>query len=343
MMLSRVKTILFPRFYCLHFISNDKSSEQIQKLKGHAKDIPHNKNSIFFRKQQRKMTEVASHSTGYVKNGHSEDYKGDCTIWLHTGNIANWSNLKSRKSNDIPANELYQSLTRTLEKWTTGHGGLNSGELYINCSNAEKMDENERGLLKVTAKVFLQTLKPENIREAIDSTLNQLGLRHINNIYLALPPLEEGTSFADIIVPFWEEMERLRDAGIAPQISICDLDRDKLETLVEMVRIKPEVNQVNLTSCCHMPEDLVAYAKEVGIVLHTHGDQYVMLPDESVEELIRTIQPEDTRTYTTEWVVRYAIVVKCRGVIKNKGYITSIKAKNEKKNGAEAVKNGHSN
>ena len=45
------------------------------------------------------------------------------------------------------------------------------------------------------------------------------------------------------------------------QISTCDLDHDQLKTLVEMARISPEVNQVNLTSCCHMPEDLVHYAK----------------------------------------------------------------------------------
>lgn len=268
----------------------------------------------------------ATTGNSYNQNGNNaDDFKGTCTVWLHTGNIANWTNLKTRKSNDIPANELYQSLTRTLEKWSEGKGSVGSGELYINCSNAEKMSENERGLLKVTAKIFLQSWKVESIREAVDSALNQLGLKHIDNIYLALPVLDESVSFSDTVVPFWEEMERLRDAGISTHISICDLDRDKLKVLVEMVRIKPEVNQVNLTSCCHMPEDLVTYAKDTGIVLHTHGDQAVMLSNESVENLIHTLQPSDNRQYTTDWVIRYAIVVKCRGVIKNKGYITSIK------------------
>ena len=63
---------------------------------------------------------------------------------------------------------------------------------------------------------------------------------------------------------------------------------------------------------------------ENGIVLHTHGDQPVMLPDENVETLMSVIQPNVNGMFTTDWVVRYAIVVKCRGVIKTKGYIASV-------------------
>ena len=65
---------------------------------------------------------------------------------------------------------------------------------------------------------------------------------------------------------------------------------------------------------------------EIGIVLHTHGDQAVMLPDENVEALINVLKPDDDRTFSTDWIVRYAVVVKCRGVIKSKGYIAAIDA-----------------
>jgi len=282
------------------------------------------------------MTEIATPFEFHLQNGSSssihDNNKNDCKLYLHTGNIANWSNLRSRKANDIPANELYQSLSRALEKWRGSNTQVvlqNSNESYINCSNADKLDENERGLLKITAKIFLQKLSVNSVKEAVDFTLTQLGLRYIDSLYLALPPCEQ-SEFTEMILPFWEELERLRDAGIATQISSCDLDDKKLKALVDMVRTKPEVNQVNLTSCCHMPESLVKYAKEVGVVLHTHGDQSVMLPNESLDQLIHTVQPNDTRSYTTNWVVRYAIVVKCRGVIKSKGYIVSIDGNNEK-------------
>jgi Aldo/keto reductases, related to diketogulonate reductase len=97
--------------------------------------------------------------------------------------------------------------------------------------------------------------------DAVKSTLKQLGLRSIDSIYLAIPPLEEHQPFGETMAPLWEEMERFKDAGLATQISTCDLDCDNLKTLVEMAKTPPEVNQVNLTSCCHMPEELVGYAK----------------------------------------------------------------------------------
>ena len=65
---------------------------------------------------------------------------------------------------------------------------------------------------------------------------------------------------------------------------------------------------------------------EVGIVLHTHGDQPTMLPEENVETLINIVKPNDDRRFTADWIIRYAVVVKCRGVIKSKGYIVAVDA-----------------
>lgn len=219
------------------------------------------------------MAEVVTNQTNYhnidpaseVLGGTNSACVKDSKIYLHTGNIANWATVKSRRSNDMPANELYQSLYRTLTKWSAAHGSsgrlFNEEEVFVNCGNTEKMDDTERRLLKVTAKVFLHTANPKSVKEAVEVTLKQLGLRAVDSLYLALPPLDENAPFAETILPHWEEMESLRDAGIASQISSCDLDKKKLKTLVNRVRIRPEVNQVNLTSCCHMPEDLVHYAK----------------------------------------------------------------------------------
>jgi len=290
------------------------------------------------------MAEVTCNDeNGFLQLGkkNENDKSSDTTIYLHTGNIANWSNLKSRKSNDIPMNELHQSFSRTLEKWVEQNGSLSKKEALVNCFNAEKMDDNERGLLKVTVKIFLQKFKVEAIKEAVNLTLTQLGLKYIDGVYLSLPPIPANSTFADHMLPFWEEMERLRDAGVVTQISSCDLDREKLKTLVETVRVKPEVNQVNLASCCHMPEDLVTYAKEVGIVLHTHGDHSIMLGDETMKSLIHNVEAENTDTFNADWLVRYAVVIKCRGVIKNKGYIVSMKSSQKVENGSNGNPNGN--
>ena len=51
-----------------------------------------------------------------------------------------------------------------------------------------------------------------------------------------------------------------------------------------------------------------------------------MLPEENVESLIDIVNPGDNRRFTADWILRYAVVVKCRGVIKSKGYIAAIDA-----------------
>ncbi len=42
--------------------------------------------------------------------------------------------------------------------------------------------------------------------------------------------------------------------------------------LFHAMQVKPSSNQVNLASCCVMPPDLTAFAKEFDIQLLTHND-----------------------------------------------------------------------
>ena len=65
---------------------------------------------------------------GFIHFGEAtHDHKTKDTIYVHTGNIANWNNFKSRK-----ANELHRSLTRTLGNHLQEKGSLSNKEVYIN-------------------------------------------------------------------------------------------------------------------------------------------------------------------------------------------------------------------
>ena len=46
-----------------------------------------------------------------------------------------------------------------------------------------------------------------------------------------------------------------------------------------------------------------------------------MLPDKSVNKLMEQLAEGSERklNWSTNWVVRYVVVIKCRGVIKSKG------------------------
>jgi len=275
-------------------------------------------------------TEVLINQTDYNANNiniHSHPVK----TLIHTGNIATWNSLKSRKT-QVPANELFHSLKATIESWNKNSS---SPEETIdesrNCfSNSPECfdSEEERNLVKITVKILLHKFDVSYLREAVKKTLALLQLKSFDMLILSLPPSDEmDTPFEEIISTYWRIMEEFQSNGIVTSISSSDLDQNKLQDLMKIAKVKPEVNQVNLTSCCHMPEDLVKFAKEKEIVLHTHGDQPVMLPDESCNELMNSsCEKETTYAWSTNWVVRYAVVIKCRGVIKSKGYIASLES-----------------
>lgn len=58
-----------------------------------------------------------------------------------------------------------------------------------------------------------------------------------------------------------------------------------------LYQVKPSSNQVNLASCCVMPPDLTAFAKEFDIQLLTHNDpkgetEFCVLCDLDVNSLL---------------------------------------------------------
>lgn len=245
-------------------------------------------------------------------------------IQLHTGNIANWNSLRMRKT-QLPVNELFQSLKNTLENWVEKPVDIPTQKKDCGYNFETFESAEERPLLKISVKVMLQKFDATCVEKAIDAVRNKLKLEYIDSVFLALPTVDdENTDFEETVEPYWRELERLHEKGTVQNIASCDLDQNKLEKLVNLSKIKPEVNQVNLMSCCHMPEDLVAYAKAVDVVLHTHGDQPEMLPEDKVSELIRSVEPSNQLDWRCDWIARYTVVVKCRGVIKCKGYIASI-------------------
>ncbi|MGH0184149.1 UNVERIFIED_CONTAM: hypothetical protein FKN15_020797 [Acipenser sinensis] len=86
--------------------------------------------------------------------------------------------------------------------------------------------------------------------------------------------------------------------------------------------VKPSSNQVNLASCCVMPPDLTAFAKEYDIQLLTHNDSKELITETSFQESVSEgVKDAVVADWSLEWVLRYSIIVKSRGIIKSKGYL----------------------
>ncbi|MGH0132808.1 UNVERIFIED_CONTAM: hypothetical protein FKN15_050672 [Acipenser sinensis] len=102
----------------------------------------------------------------------------------------------------------------------------------------------------------------------------------LDSVMIVPPPLPEGVSLTlEHLQPYWEELENLLQCHKIAAIGTSDLDKPLLEQLYMWAQVKPSSNQVNLASCCVMPPDLTAFAKEYDIQLLTHNDSNVQATD----------------------------------------------------------------
>ena len=208
-------------------------------------------------------------SNGEAAGHHFEPHT---KMVLHTGNIATWNSLKTRKT-QVPANELHHCLQRTIKNWLENVSEKKSANSH--CAETFESDD-ERSLIRVTIKVLLHKFDMTFLEEAVRTTLASMKIKYFDTLILSLPPVEDRVEpFQDIILPYWTEMEKLYSAGVASKLSSCDLDKEKLESLMHVATVKPEINQVNLTSCCHMPQvrnclQTIAYFKRKRLNLRQH-------------------------------------------------------------------------
>ena len=95
----------------------------------------------------------------------------------------------------------------------------------------------------------------------------------------------------------------------------------RLQALLPHVEIRPSVDQINLRDCCDVPHDLLEYTKKEGIKLMPHMDEDNPLPNGTLQGVLEELQINE-RVVQTQWVVKYTAVVKERGIVENKGYVT---------------------
>ncbi|CAG07972.1 unnamed protein product, partial [Tetraodon nigroviridis] len=268
------------------------------------------------------------------------------TLRLHTGNLVSRSRLK-KKCPSSPSEELQDCIQATLTDWLSSTKPPPEDlPDTLDCSIPQETDAippEEREELKVSVKLFLCEPVQSSIGDAVEMACQTLGVSQLDSVIIAPPGSREGDSqsLADL-QPAWEALEALvRNQQIAA-IGTSDLDKDLLEQLYNWAdmphrvrysdalalfclnQVKPSSNQVNLASCCVMPPDLTAFAKEFDIQLLTHNDPKELISaatfQEAVQEGTQNAVADDWRL---EWVLRYSIIVKSRGIIKAKGYLIS--------------------
>lgn len=250
------------------------------------------------------------------------------TLRLHTGNLVNRSRLK-KKCPGSPSEELRDCVQATLSDWFSDKKPTTKEfPDTLDCCLTEATDAitpEEREEVKVSVKLFLCESSQSSIRDAVEMACQTLAVSQLDSVIIAPPAPQEGESQTLAhLQPAWEQLEALVRSQRIAAIGTSDLDKDLLEQLYNWAQVKPSSNQVNLASCCVMPPDLTAFAKEFDIQLLTHNDPKELMSAATFQEAMQEgVQDLNIGAWRLEWVLRYSVIVKSRGIIKSKGYLVS--------------------
>ncbi|EXX77525.1 aldo-keto reductase superfamily protein [Rhizophagus irregularis DAOM 197198w] len=126
----------------------------------------------------------------------------------------------------------------------------------------------------------------------------------------------------DNLIKVWTELEKFHVNNRIHKLGVSEFTKNRLESFINAVEISPKVNQINIIDCNN--GEILEFAKKNDIELLTHRDPTVILPSKTFRNII-----EETNTnkislnndLLPRWVLKYSVMIKCRGVVANKGYI----------------------
>lgn len=245
-------------------------------------------------------------------------------VVLNTGNILGCKDLTKKVFQSL-GEELIQSLALSLVKWKTSgndnHFHDGKALQYVNRELPCRVAENERSTLKITVKVFLGGYDAAALESAVDKVLQELGVSELDSLIVAFPSGADEQQ----VRPLWAAAEELCRRGVALSVGVSDLDTAQLRHLHSWAHVKPSVNQVNLDSCCVIPQEMQEFAKANNIQLLTHSDPKVLLDQAGMARLLRGYAvDEELGRWWAPWVARYSVLVKCRGFLQSKGYVACL-------------------
>lgn len=212
----------------------------------------------------------------------------------------------------------------------------------------------ERSQYDITVKLFY--LPGADVKErarytkdAVSLVLKGLGVQDVDLLILSFPGMsfdgdceyeadrknsEQGNDEEEI--ESWAAVEELHQQGVAKRLGISEFGSEKLARFLARVKVRPEVDQINVRDCCNVPPPLIKLAKVENIELLTHFDCTNILPSGTLRELLGQgpqgagvlSESQESREglngdLRPQWVVKYTAVVRDRGVIENKGYFAA--------------------
>ncbi len=134
-----------------------------------------------------------------------------------------------------------------------------------------------RDALWVTSKLWNDRRRPRDVREALMTTLDDLGLDYLD-LYLIHWPVcwRRGTVLQPdakaSVAECWRELERCVDDGLVKHIGVSNFNEAQLAALIDdpRTRIKPSVNQIE-SHPMWANDDLVRFSQSRGVTVTAYS------------------------------------------------------------------------
>ncbi|EGP91441.1 unnamed protein product [Zymoseptoria tritici ST99CH_1A5] len=312
-------------------------------------------------------------STGNVMSGGSSVRRSPATK-SNTELITSLRTTFAEHSLQLPSEnapaENGETARADYRRWTrTEEGVLEVPTLDL----SESALAEEREQYDITLKLFYlpgasTERRAAQTREAVELVMKALRVSSIDLLIVSFPgiyfdekedcpdkistrgPVEADPEPLEGQISAWRNLEALQREGLVQRLGLAEFGKERLESLLEQVKIWPSVDQINLRDCCSVPADLMALAKSRNVELLVHNDCSNVLPRGTLRELLgsgatgagiladppqsggkrKNLHGEEgvngdaagglLGEVHPQWVVKYTAVVKNRGVVESKGY-----------------------
>lgn len=125
--------------------------------------------------------------------------------------------------------------------------------------------------LFVTSKLWNTDHEYEKAKQAIDTSLEKLGLEYLDLYLIHWPnPVDYRDNWAQSNAEAWRAMEEAVQVGKIKSIGVSNFHRRHLNELLKEVKIKPAVNQIYLNPS-DMQEDIVKANEENDILTEAYS------------------------------------------------------------------------
>lgn len=160
--------------------------------------------------------------------------------------------------------------------------------------------------LFITTKLWNSDQGAENVRPALESSLEKLGLDYVD-LYLIHWP----TPGRDLYVETWKEMQKLRDEGLIKSIGVSNfepvhLDRLKAETgelpVINQIELHPDFSQQALRDYCRENDIQVESWSPIG------GSRGSILQNPVLQEIAEA-HSKTAAQVVIRWHIQHGLVV----------------------------------